>query len=230
MDAPILIVEDDAEIRELLGGFLADEGFAVRAVADGRGMDRAFAEAVPRLVILDVMLPGEDGLAICRRLRAERPDLAILMLTARAEDVDRIVGLEIGADDYMAKPFNPRVLLARIRALLRRAERNGAPPAEGAQRIGPLVLERDARRLTGPDGEIALSGAEFALLAALADAPGRVLSRDLLLDRVFGRDASPFDRSVDVLVSRLRKKIEADPSRPALVKTVRGGGYVLARP
>ena len=230
MEAPLLIVEDDAEIRELLSGFLGDEGFAVRAVADGAAMDAAMAEAPPRLVVLDVMLPGEDGFALCRRLRAIHPDLPILMLTAKVEDIDRIVGLEIGADDYVTKPFSPRVLLARIRALLRRAERNGASPEDGAQRIGPLLLEREARRLSGPGGEIALSGAEFALLVTLADAPGRVLSRDTLLDRVFGRDATPYDRSIDVLVSRLRKKIEADPARPALVKTVRGGGYVLARP
>jgi two-component system OmpR family response regulator len=177
------------------------------------------------------MLPGEDGLSLCRRLRAES-DLPVIMLTAMREDIDRIVGLEIGADDYLPKPFNPRELLARIRAVLRRAgavTSRGAPSGPGpALRFAGWRLEPGCRRLVGPDGhEADLTGGEFDLLLAFAERPGRVLSRDQLVDLTRGREAVPFDRSVDSQISRLRRKIESDPSRPALIKTVRSGGYVF---
>jgi two-component system, OmpR family, response regulator len=224
----ILVVDDDREIRDLVAKFLTRHGCRVTTVADGKEMRRALADRRIDLVVLDLMLPGEDGLGLCRRLRAES-DLPVIMLTAMREDIDRILGLELGADDYLPKPFNPRELLARIRAVLRRT---GAvtPRGEGnaTLRFAGWRLEPGGRRLVGPDGrEPELTGGEFDLLLAFAERPGRVLSRDQLLDLTRGRETAPFDRSVDSQVSRLRRKIEPDPSRPALIKTVRSGGYVF---
>jgi two-component system OmpR family response regulator len=224
----ILVVDDDREIRNLVAKFLTRHGCRVTPVADGKEMRRALADRRIDLVVLDLMLPGEDGLSLCRRLRAES-DLPVIMLTAMREDIDRILGLELGADDYLPKPFNPRELLARIRAVLRRT---GAVTPRGERkatlRFAGWRLEPAGRRLVGPDGrEAELTGGEFELLLAFAERPGRVLSREQLLDLTRGRETSPFDRSVDSQVSRLRRKIEPNPSRPALIKTVRSGGYVF---
>jgi two-component system OmpR family response regulator len=230
----ILIVDDDREIRDLLSRFLARHGLRASAARDGREMSALLSEHAVDLVVLDLMLPGEDGLSLCRTLRA-RSALPVIMLTAMGEEIDRIVGLEMGADDYLAKPFNPRELLARIRAVLRRA---GAPggglsagrPLDGAGRLrfAGWLFDVERRQLASPDGvQVALSAGEFGLLAAFVSHPGRVLNRDQLLDLARGRDAQPFDRSVDVQVSRLRRKIEADPREPLLIKTVRGGGYLF---
>jgi two-component system OmpR family response regulator len=232
--AHILIVDDDREIRDLLSRFLAKHGYRVSTAADGRAMHRALADAAVDLVILDVMLPGEDGLSLCRGLRAGS-SVPIVMLTAVGEDVDRIVGLEMGADDYVAKPFNPRELLARIRAVLRRTGGAGGGLSGSRQPEAAVLafagwrLDLDRRELTSADGTLVpLSGGEFGLLAALALHPQRVLSRDQLLDLARGRGANAFDRSIDVQISRLRRKIEDDPRTPALIKTVRGGGYMFA--
>jgi two-component system, OmpR family, response regulator len=227
----ILLVEDDPEIRALLSAFLTREGFSVSVAGDGRAMDAVLAQQVPDLVVLDLMLPEEDGLSICRRLRAQST-VGILMLTAKDEDVDRIVGLELGADDYLGKPFNPRELLARIRAILRRTPEAGQPLPGSRRRLGfaGFVMDLDARTLTDARGErVALTSAEFELLACFAARPQRVLSRDQLLDWTRGRAAAPFDRTIDVSVSRLRRKLgEASPGTDGLITTVRQGGYLLA--
>ncbi len=228
----ILVVDDDREIRDLLARFLRKHGFRVDTAADGKAMFRVLSAGRFDLVVLDLMLPGEDGLTLCRKVRAES-DLPIVMLTAIGEDTDRIVGLEMGADDYLAKPFNPRELLARIRAVLRRApdmqrRRPNADPSRALEFQG-WALDAGRRSLHAPDGALVeLTAGEFDLLLALIEHPGRVLNRDQLLDLTRGREAGPFDRSVDVQVSRLRRKIEDDPKQPALIKTVRGGGYVFA--
>jgi two-component system OmpR family response regulator len=227
----ILIVDDDAEIRDLLARFLKKHGYRVDTAGDGRAMTKLMETARFDLVVLDLMLPGEDGLSLCRRLRVES-DLAIIMLTALGEETDRIIGLEMGADDYLPKPFNPRELLARIKAILRRA--SGVVRPTGDDRAKLLVfegwgLDLAKRELRDPDAVLVpLTAGEFDLLVAFAERPKRVLSRDQLLDLTKGRTAAPFDRSVDVQLSRLRRKIEVDPKHPALIKTVRGGGYVLA--
>jgi two-component system OmpR family response regulator len=226
----ILFVEDDRDIRTLLADFLVREGFAVEVAEDGAAVDRVLARARPDLVILDLMLPGEDGLSICRRLRA-RGAVPIIMLTAKNDDVDRIVGLELGADDYLGKPFNPRELLARIRAILRRAERT--TPAAVPQRrrlFAGFVVDLDARSVDTKDGtRVPLTSAEFDLLACFVERPRRVLTRDQLLDWTRGRSADPFDRTIDVTVSRLRKKLEiADPAAGDVVTTVRNGGYLFS--
>jgi len=227
----ILVVDDDREIRDLLARFLRKHGFRVETAADGKAMVAALAAGRFDLIVLDLMLPGEDGLSLCRRVRAGS-DLPIVMLTAIGEDTDRIVGLEMGADDYLAKPFNPRELLARIRAVLRRAPEAGRRAEADRSRkleFHGWTLDTGRRSLHAPDGAlVALTGGEFDLLLALVGHPGRVLNRDRLLDLTRGREAGPFDRSVDVQVSRLRRKIEEDPKQPALIKTVRGGGYVFA--
>ena len=223
----ILVVDDDREIRDLLARFLDDHGHRVTTAADGREMRRALAEWGIDLVVLDLMLPGEDGLELCRKLRAES-DIPVIMLTAMGEETDRIVGLEMGADDYLPKPFSPRELLARIKAVLRRAEGRGAGEASSVLRFAGWSLDVDGRELTSPDGVVVpLSGGEFDLLRAFVTHPKRVLSRDQLLDLARGREAQPFDRSIDVQVSRLRRKIEADPKEPTLIKTVRSGGYMF---
>ena len=225
----LLIVEDDAEIRRIVARFLRESGFRVSEAAEGRAMDKALADGRIDLVVLDVMLPGEDGLSLCRRLRAGS-SIPIVMLTAMGDEVDRIVGLEMGADDYIAKPFNPRELLARIRAVLRRAAQQ---PVAGAERKMVLVfdewrLDGALRRLFSPEGaRVALTGAEFDLLLALCQHPRRVLNRDQLLDLTQGRAAGPCERSIDVLVSRIRNKIEREPRDPEIIKTVRLGGYMF---
>ena len=226
----ILIVEDDRDIRDLLADFLKREGFAVEVAEDGVGADRILARTVPDLIVLDLMLPGEDGLSICRRLRA-RGATPILMLTAKNDDIDRIVGLELGADDYLGKPFNPRELLARIRSILRRSEASAARAGDRRRRsFAGFIVDLDARSVERADGtSVPLTSAEFDLLACFVERPRRVLTRDQLLDWTRGRSADPFDRTIDVTVSRLRRKLEmADPSAPALVTTVRNGGYLFA--
>jgi two-component system, OmpR family, response regulator len=226
----ILFVEDDRDIRTLLADFLAREGFAVEVAEDGAAVDRALARAQPDLVILDIMLPGEDGLSICRRLRA-RSAVPVIMLTAKSDDIDRIVGLELGADDYLGKPFNPRELLARIRAVLRRTDRPGsAPQARRRRAFAGFIVDLDARSVDTKGGmRVSLTSAEFDLLACFIERPRRVLTRDQLLDWTRGRSADPFDRTIDVTVSRLRKKLEAaDPAAATLVTTVRNGGYLLS--
>lgn len=232
----ILVVDDDREIRDLLARFLGRHNYRVTVAADGKEMRKALEDWAIDLVVLDLMLPGEDGLTLCRNLRAES-DLPVIMLTAMGEDTDRIIGLEMGADDYLPKPFNPRELLARMKAVLRRAGSDrGArarPAAEDEDRDTVVTFagwrfNLDARELHSPDGALVqLSGGEFELLAAFTSRPQRVLSRDQLLDLARGRDAQAFDRAIDVQVSRLRRKIEQDPANPALIKTVRGGGYMF---
>ena len=229
----LLIVDDDREIRDLLARFLRKHGYRVDTAADGRAMAKLLEAGRFDLVVLDIMLPGEDGLSLCRRLRATS-DLPIVMLTAVGDDTDRIVGLELGADDYVTKPFNPRELLARVKAVLRRA---GAPrPAAAADGGRVLAFDRwrldlARRELRAADGTLTpLTAGEYDLLAAFVEHPGRVLSRDQLLDLTKGRAAVPFDRSIDVQLSRLRRKIEPDPKDPRLIKTVRGGGYILSCP
>ena len=227
----ILVVDDHREIRDALTRYLQRNGFRADAAGDARAMDRRRAEAAYDLIVLDVMMPGEDGLSVCRRLRAEGRQ-PILMLTALGEETDRIVGIEIGADDYVAKPFNPREVLARIRAILRRVERpEVAGGALGGRRLrfGRWTLDVDRRLLTDDAGaEATLTAAEHRLLVAFLERPRVVLSRDRLLDLTAGREAGPFDRAIDNQVMRLRRKIERDPGRPEVLQTVRGGGYVLA--
>lgn len=229
----ILVVDDDNEIRSLVAQFLNRHGFRVETVADGTALMERFEAGQFDLVVLDLMLPGEDGLSLCRRLRADS-DIPIIMLTAVGEPTDRIVGLEMGADDYMPKPFNPRELLARIRAVLRRSD-DRAARARYDKAGGELLkflgwrFNLFKRELQRPDGVLVpLTAGEFDLLAVLLENPRRVMNRDQLLDQTRGREASPFDRSIDVQISRLRRKIERDPKEPALIKTVRGGGYVLS--
>jgi len=233
----ILIVDDDREIRDLLSRFLVKHGLRVTSAADGREMARALDAGAIDLIVLDLMLPGDDGLTLTRNLRANRTaqnrEVPIIMLTAMGEETDRIIGLEMGADDYLAKPFNPRELLARIKAVLRRFEAlpNGAVPEDGDEGVlefAGWTLNINARELYDPNGgAVTISGGEFELLQAFVTHPGRVLNRDQLLDMARGRDAQPFDRSIDVQVSRLRKKIEPDAKKPELIKTVRGGGYMF---
>ncbi|MDT7837541.1 response regulator [Aquabacterium sp. OR-4] len=227
----ILIVDDDAEIRLLLGRYLEKNGLRSTAVADGRAMWRALDEGAFDLLVLDLMLPGDDGLTLCRKLRASS-ELPVLMLTALGDETDRIVGLEMGADDYLAKPFSPRELLARIKSILRRTR--SLPPnmqAAPGERLcfGGWTLDTVQRQLIAPDGQSTpISGVEYKLLHVLATHPQRVLSRDQLLDLTQGREADPLDRSIDVQVSRLRQRLNDDPRNPALIKTVRGEGYVLS--
>jgi DNA-binding response OmpR family regulator len=222
----VLLVEDDLRLAALTKEYLEGHGIAVVHVADGRrGQDEALGGRYDA-VLLDLMLPGKDGLEVCREVRA-RSDVPIVVLTARGEEADRVMGLELGADDYLAKPFSPRELLARIRAVVRRA-RGRAGPARDVVRVGSLVVDPGARRVALAGREIALTGHEFALLEALARRAGRVLSREQLMELAGGSAEEAFDRSVDVHVSRLRQKLGDDPKRPRLIKTVRGAGYVLA--
>jgi two-component system OmpR family response regulator len=229
MNEHILIVDDDTELRELLGDYLRKNGFRVIGVEDGRGMGKALEESRFDLIILDLMLPGDDGLVLCRNLRV-RSDIPIIMLTARGEDTDRIIGLEMGADDYLPKPFNPRELLARIKVVLRRAHQLPAEPDEiHYYRFAGWTLDAVARHLVSPEGVVVpLSGGEYRLLRVFLEHPNRVLNRDQLLDFTQGREAMPFDRSIDIQVSRLRRRLRDDPREPAILKTVRNEGYVLA--
>ncbi|WP_393977458.1 response regulator [Xanthobacter agilis] len=226
--AHILVVDDDLEIRRLLSRYLVGQGFRVTTAGDGREMSEKLATQRIDLVVLDLMLPDASGLDLCRDLRATS-NVPVILLTALKEDVDRIIGLEIGADDYLGKPFNPRELVARIRAVLRRvAPSEAEAAAPRAFRFAGFRAEPDLRRVTAEDGsEVALTGAEFDLLMAFLERPGRILSRDQLLDITKGREAGPFDRSVDVLVSRLRRKL-GDQGAYQILKTLRNGGYQLA--
>ncbi|MBZ8134518.1 response regulator [Afifella sp. IM 167] len=231
-DSPhILVVDDEPEIRTLLARYLSGQGFRVSVAGNGRECEERIATSNPDLLVLDVMLPDGSGLDICRRLRDERPRLPIILLTALKEDVDRIIGLEIGADDYLGKPFNPRELTARIKAVLRRAghEEPVEPETERYEFAG-ITVEPKLRRVTDAEGEeIILTGAEFDLLAVFLERPGRLLSRDQLLDLTTGREWDPADRSVDVLMSRIRRKL-GERAEGTLFRTVRNGGYQITVP
>lgn len=229
-DAPhILIVDDHREIRDLVARALTKENFRVSTAADGRAMRKALADSRIDLILLDLMLPGEDGLSLCRAIRAESA-VPIIMLTAKGEEIDRVIGLEMGADDYLPKPFGSRELIARIRAVLRRSA-DRAPAAPGRPRryrFDRWTLDTGSRELVGDDGiAVPLSTGEYDLLITLVERPQRVLNRDQLLDLARGRTANALDRSIDTQVSRLRKKLEQDPADPKIIKTVWGGGYAF---
>lgn len=227
----ILVVDDDLRLRDLLKRYLGEQGFAVETVADGAAMDHHFKRTRYDLVVLDLMLPGEDGLAICRRLRAGGAAVPIIMLTAKGDDVDRIVGLEMGADDYLAKPFNPRELVARINAVMRRQAPQPAPGAPALENtvvvFGPFALNLGTRTLTKDGEPLPITTGEFSVLKVLAEHPRTPLSRDKLMDRARGREHESFDRSIDVQVSRLRKLLGEDPQNPRYLQTVWGFGYVF---
>jgi len=225
----ILVVDDDAGIRDLVAEYLSQHGYRVSVARDGAAMRAALAAGRPDLIVLDLMLPGEDGLSLCRDLRA-KSDLPVIMLTARREEIDRIIGIEMGADDYLGKPFNPRELLARIKSVLRRTRGAPATHAEAKRlRFAEWTLDRTARHLVDAEGVIVpLSGAQYRLLSAFVDHPQQVLDRDRLMDLTLGREATPFDRSIDVQVSRLRQLLRDNGREPRIIKTVRNGGYVLA--
>lgn len=227
----IAITEDDPEIRSLVASLLKREGFEAAQCENGAELDKLMARRRVDLVVLDVMMPGEDGLSVCRRLRA-RGDVPVLMVTAKSEDIDRIIGLEVGADDYLPKPFNPRELVARVRAILRRtrsAQHAANPAVREIYRFAGWTLDAGSRELTGPGGApAALTGGEYDLLLVFLQHAQRVLNRDQLLDWTRGRSANPYDRAVDVQLSRLRRKLGDDGAEPAIIKTVRGGGYLFA--
>ncbi len=235
----VLVVDDDPDLCTLLSEYLSANGYQVQAVGDGPAMRQALASGLPDVIVMDLMLPGEDGLSLTRSIKAQS-DIPVLMLSARGEEMDRVIGLEVGADDYLAKPFGPRELLARLRAVLRRTHAQPAQPAatpgapgtataSEAERpaFGPYQLDTAGHRLLRDGQEVALTSAEYALLAAFVSHPGRVLSRDVLVDMLKGYDRDPFDRSVDSRVTRLRRKIEADPAAPLYIRTVRGEGYLF---
>ncbi|MBU0751546.1 MAG: two-component system response regulator OmpR [Gammaproteobacteria bacterium] len=231
MSEKILVVDDDIRLRQLLERYLSDQGFAVKAVPDAPSMDRALDRELYDLIVLDLMLPGEDGLAICRRLRAAKNEVAIIMLTAKGEDIDRIIGLELGADDYLGKPFNPRELVARINAVLRRRD---APPPPGAPaiaeevvRFGNVEVNLATRELVREGTTTQLTTGEFGLLRVLVEHPRQPLSRDKLMELARGREYEVFDRAIDVQVSRLRKLVEEDAAKPRYIQTVWGFGYVF---
>jgi len=234
--ASILIVEDDPAVREMIAEYLDGHVYAVAQAESGEAMRRALAAHVPDVVLLDVNLGGEDGLSLARYLR-EHHDLGIIMVTAAGDVVDRVVGLEVGADDYIAKPFDPRELLARLKSLLRRVEGRaaqgkgqaaGARAATSTVRVGPCTLDLSAHRLLDAQGEeVALTSMEFDLLRVFTEHPNQVLSRDQLLTHTRNREWEPFDRSIDIRIARLRKKIEPDPEKPRYIKTIRGAGYLF---
>ena len=227
----LIVVDDDGRIRDLLRRYLTQEGFEVALAEDARALDRLLLRDHADLIVLDLMMPGEDGLSVCRRLRARQDQTPVIMLTAKGDDVDRIVGLEIGADDYLAKPFNPRELLARVNAVLRRRparEAPGAPAPLGEKVVfGPFEFDLALRKLTRDGDSMALTTGEFAMLKALVRHPRQPLSRDKLAQLARGRDFEPFDRSLDVQISRLRKILEHDPAQPRFIQTVWGVGYVF---
>jgi two-component system OmpR family response regulator len=228
----ILVVDDHRDIREQLARYLERHGMRASTADGGDSMRRVLRSSAIDLVVLDVMMPGEDGLVLCRHLR-ESTDIPVILLTAMSEETDRIVGLEVGADDYVGKPFNPRELLARIRAVLRRVGERPRPQPGGSAgvvyRFADWSLDTARQELVGPDGVVVpLSTGEHRLLVAFLERPGMVLSREQFLDLTHGRSTVPFDRAVDNQVSRLRRKIERDPSRPELIRTVWGGGYRFA--
>jgi DNA-binding response OmpR family regulator len=226
----ILVIDDDPRLRDLLVRYLTEQGFQVQALSDARDLDKKLQRDPPHLLVLDLMLPGEDGLAVCRRLRAAGEMVPVIMLTAKGEDVDRIVGLEMGADDYLPKPFNPRELVARIQAVLRRHSEGaapGAPALEGKISFGPYRLDLTTRTLTRGDTAVPLTTGEFGLLKVLATHPRQPLAREKLMLLARGRDHDVFDRAIDVQISRLRKLIESDASSPRYIQTVWGFGYVF---
>lgn len=227
----ILIVDDDREIRTLLADYLDSNGYSTVTAADGNAMATALEANKIDLIVLDLNMPGDDGLTLCRNLRAKSA-MPVIMLTARSEPLDRIIGLEMGADDYLSKPFEPRELLARIRSVLRRAHspaHNGTNDTVQRLKFGDWTLDITARHLISPQGlVVALSGAEFRMLEIFLEHPNRVLNRDQLLNIMHGRDADPFDRSIDIQISRLRQKLGEDARSPQVIKTVRNGGYVLS--
>lgn len=227
----LLVVDDEPELRKLLRDYLSKEGYQVKAVEDGAALDRYLADHEVDLVILDLMLPGEDGLSIGRRLRQQK-NLPIIILSARGEELDRIVGLEMGADDYLTKPFNPRELLARIRSVLRRCNEVTAASPAGENLIltfGPFSLDLQKHKLVRNQQDIPLTAGEFTLLRIFLKHSNRVLSRDTLLEMTKGYDHSPLDRSIDVCVGRLRRKIEPDPTEPVYLRTVWGAGYMFSQ-
>jgi two-component system, OmpR family, phosphate regulon response regulator OmpR len=227
MSTRVLLIDDDARLVEMVGAYLRSRGYDVEARGDGESGLAAQAGNDYDAVVLDLMLPGIDGLEVCRRLRA-RSEIPILMLTARGDDMDRIVGLELGADDYLPKPFNPRELLARLAAILRRSR--ATPPAPEIVRVGPLEIDRGSREVRVRGERRELTGRQFDLLLLLAERPGRVQTREQLMDALKGEPWDSVDRSIDVHISRIRQLIEDDPHHPRLVQTVRGAGYVLTPP
>jgi two-component system phosphate regulon response regulator OmpR len=232
MNQRVLIVDDDAEIRQTTGEYLSGHGYEVTLAADGAEMRAAFAAAAPKLVLLDLNLPGEDGLSLTRWLRGNH-DVAIIMVTGAGEVVDRVVGLEVGADDYLAKPFDLRELLARMKSVLRRSGARGderaAAPASQRVKVGRCTLDLATHLLTDENGaQQPLTGMEFDLLRVFIENANRVLSRDQLLTLTRNREWEPFDRSIDIRIARLRRKIEPDPAKPSVIRTVRGAGYLFA--
>ena len=225
----LLVVDDDAQLRQLVREYLGEHGYSVLVAGDGTEMWAEIGRAQVDMVILDLMLPGEDGLALCRALRA-RSAMPILMLTARGEETDRIVGLEMGADDYLPKPFSPRELLARIKSILRRSQDSAGALAPAREfRFARWTLDIGAHHLVDEDGVVVpLSTGEFRLLKTLVENGNRVMSRDRLMESLAGREAGPFDRTIDVMISRLRRRLGDDAREPALIKTVRNEGYLLA--
>ena len=225
--AKLLVVDDDPELRELITAYLSKQGYEIVAVADGGAMDHAFAAGGVDLVILDLMLPGEDGLDIAKRLK-QTTDVPIIIVSAQGEEIDRIVGLEVGADDYIGKPFNPRELLARVRAVLRRVRGSGTVgPLARVVEFGDFRLDLNAHLLTRDGTTVPLTSGEFDLLGILVRHPNQVLDRDRILDLLTGAERSPFDRSIDVRITRLRSKIEPDPSSPVFIRTIWGKGYMF---
>ena len=225
--AKLLVVDDDPELRELITVYLSQQGYDIVAVADGRAMDHALAGGGVDLIILDLMLPGEGGLDIAQRLK-QTTDVPIIIVSAQGEEVDRIVGLEVGADDYIGKPFNPRELLARVRAVLRRVRGSGAiGPLARILEFGDFRLDLNAHLLTKDGNTVPLTSGEFDLLGILVRHPNQVLDRDRILDLLTGAERSPFDRSIDVRITRLRSKIEPDPSSPVFIRTIWGKGYMF---
>ena len=225
--AKLLVVDDDPELRELITAYLSKQGYEIVAVADGRAMDHAFAAGGVDLVILDLMLPGEDGLDIAKRLK-QTTNVPIIIVSAQGEEIDRIVGLEVGADDYIGKPFNPRELLARVRAVLRRVRGSGTVgPLARVVEFGDFRLDLNAHLLTQEGRTVPLTSGEFDLLGILVRHPNQVLDRDRILDLLTGAERSPFDRSIDVRITRLRSKIEPDPSSPVFIRTIWGKGYMF---
>jgi two-component system OmpR family response regulator/two-component system phosphate regulon response regulator OmpR len=224
----IYVTDDDPGIRELLAEYLSTQGYTVHTAENAVALDALLAKKLPDLLVLDWMMPGEDGLSVARRLRAQPGFPPIIMLSAKGEDIDRIIGLEVGADDYLPKPFNPRELLARVRAVLRR--QNTVPAEITDARVvafGPFSVNLDSRSLARDDNEITLTGGEYELLEIFVTHANRALSRDWLMDQLRGFERDPFDRSIDVRVNRLRKKIEEDPANPAYIRTQRGQGYLF---
>jgi two-component system phosphate regulon response regulator OmpR len=223
----ILVVDDDPSVRKMLAEYLSAHGFEVAQAASGEAMRAELARAVPAVVLLDVGLPGEDGLTLARYLR-ERHDVGIIMVTGQGDVVDRVAGLEVGADDYIAKPFDPRELRARLKSVLRRLEKKAPARADSRVGIGRCFLDLKARTLSDAKGqEIPITSMEFDLLKTLVEHPNQVLSRDQLLSMTRNREWEPFDRSIDIRITRLRRKLEDDPAHPRVIKTVRGAGYMF---